>query len=321
LVPVSKLNIVADEADLILSPSDTFVRHFSPLIGSALPTSDSKDAPRSERREKKRTTTSFIANRLQLTGPVPTSLRHSYVGYRPFIEWMFTKRGIKGRLLHRALHNQYASIYGYGKDTEWGVAEPSDLGESARHAFARKFLRMTSFGSQGRMFTYIITLDGEMRFTETGEEFLIELLSKHSMHADVAKEIAYSGEFFVRLMEGQEGQSEEIDEGEPQDENSEHYELVIDNDSGTYRPRKDLLPTLEEFLAGDDNFGGLGRVVTMDAFDETMEKWKEERKEAKREARGKEKGDGLPKMMQVRRGSSMSSVMSNVEKGTGRWCS
>jgi len=238
---------------------------------------------------------------------------------------MFTKSGIKGRLLHRALHDQYATIYGYGKDTEWGVVKPSDDDEDVGHAFAVKFLRMTSFGTQGRIFTYVITLDGEMRFTETGEEFVIELLSKHSMHADVAKEIAYSGEFFMRLMEGHEGESKEGGEGDledgPQDENPKHYELVIDNDSGTYRPRKELLPTLEEFLASDDNFGGLGRVLTMDCFDETLEKWKEERKETKRRARGKGKNDGPPKMMQVRSDSSMSSGLSSVESGNGRWCS
>jgi hypothetical protein len=131
---------------------------------------------------------------------------------------MFTKSGIKGRLLHRALHNQYATIYGYGKDTEWGVVKPPDDDDKdAGRAFAEKFLRMTSFGTQGRVFTYVITLDGEMRFTETGEEFVIELLSKHSMHADVAKEIAYSGEFFVRLMEGHEGSSMERDKCDLED--------------------------------------------------------------------------------------------------------
>ena len=124
----------------------------------------------------------------------------------------------------------------------------------------QKSLRMTSFGTQGRMFMYIVTLDGEMRFTETREEFVVELLSKHSMHADGAKEIVYSGEFFVRLMEERGGHSRGggVDDlgDEPQDRDPKHYELVIDNDSGTYRPRKELLPTLEDSLARDDNFGG-----------------------------------------------------------------
>ena len=273
------------------------------------------------------TTASFVANRLQLTGPVPTALKHRYVGYRPFIERMFTKSGIKGRLLHRALHHQYATIYQYGRDTEWGVVESSGDDEGAEHAFAEKFLRMTSFGTQGRMFTYVITLDGEMRFTETGGEFVIELLSKHSMHADGAKEIAYSGEFFVRLMEEHEGDLRGRGEGdlrndEPQDEDPKHYELVIDNDSGTYRPRKELLPTLKEFLASDENFGGLGRILTVDGFDETLGKWKVERKEAKRMARGKGNKDGQSKMVQVGSDSSLSSAMSSVESrtGSGRWC-
>ena len=155
---------------------------------------------------------------------------------------------------------------------------------------------MTSFGTQGRVFTYVITLDGEMRFTETGEDFAIELLSKHSMHADVAGEIAYSGEL--------------------QDEDPKHYELVIDNDSGTYRPRKELLPILEEFLAGSENFGGLGRVLTVDCFNERLEKWKEERKET---ARGKGKKERPPSLVQVR-SDSMSSVVSSIESGNGRWC-
>ena len=45
----------------------------------------------------------------------------------------------------------------------------------------------------------------------------------------------------------------------------------------------------------------------MGGFDETLEKWKGERKEAKRSARGKEKKGGPSKMVQVRKGSSLSS--------------
>lgn len=236
---------------------------------------------------------------------------------------MFTESGIKGRLLHRALHKQYATIYGYGTNTEWGIVEAPENQGDVERAFAEKFLRMTSFGTQGRIFTYVITLDGEMRFTETGEEFVIDLLSKHSMHADGAKEITFSGEFFVRFMEGCEGQSrigeKDYLADEPPDENPKQYELVIDNDSGTYRPRKELLPVLKEFLASGDNFGGLGGVVTVDGFDEELKKWKEERKETKRKARGKGK-ERAPKMVQARSNSSMSSIMNSAESRSGRWC-
>ena len=47
------------------------------------------------------------------------------------------------------------------------------------------FLKMTHFDQGGRLFTYVLSLDGLLRFTETGEEFGIDLLSKHSMHSDV----------------------------------------------------------------------------------------------------------------------------------------
>jgi hypothetical protein len=59
----------------------------------------------------------------------------------------------------------------------------------------------------------------------------------------------------------------------------------------------------------------------MDGFDETLEKWKEERKETKREARGKGRKDGPQKMVQLRRGSSVSSVVSSIRSGNRRWCS
>jgi hypothetical protein len=48
-----------------------------------------------------------------------------------------------------------------------------------------RFLRMAHFDQGGRMFTYVLTLNGLLRFTETGEEFGIDLLSKHTMHSDV----------------------------------------------------------------------------------------------------------------------------------------
>jgi hypothetical protein len=227
---------------------------------------------------------------------------------------------------------------------------------------------------------YVMTLDGEWRFTETGEEFAVQMLSKHSMHADLAKEIAFSGEFFVRPVvdepgggfesgrkvedgsvkreaeekkrkeeeekrkpneekagedkdegekkqggdaetgkekeqdqDGGEGSSEkkskvphpeekvekEVEQKESQkkekkEEQQEQeeetrrdeedprirrlagedpeeivqdpaaYELVIDNDSGTYRPRVDLLPVLREWLGAKERLGALGRVTCVD---------------------------------------------------------
>jgi len=147
---------------------------------------------------------------------------------------------------------------------------------------------MTWHGEGERIYTYVITLDGEWRFCETGEEFAIDLLSKHSMHADLAKEVAFSGEFFVRRKESHHSHQPPPngDAGPIPVHNSKDYELVIDNESGTYQPKKELLPTLQEWMSRSENLGGLGGVLAMDGFDETLKKWKKERKEAKRNHKG-----------------------------------
>ncbi|KAI0669157.1 hypothetical protein C8Q78DRAFT_1080455 [Trametes maxima] len=327
-----------DEAGRIytLGPH-VFVRHFSPLAAHLT------------------AVRSFIANRLQLAGPVPASLRHRYVGFAPFVKAMFKARGIEGIILNRALHKQHRAIYKWDANTIWGVTEecggketpngeahdpkaplPSDR---PNEAFARKFLEMAAYGTEGRIFTYVIMLNGEWRFTETGEEFAIQLLSKHTMHADVAREIAYSGEFFIRRVHVPRHSSERRAGRSPSNGDVTHpseddpggystesggdreerhtlppsaYELVIDNDSGTYRPRKDLLPTLEAYLSRPANLGALGRVRAMDGFDERLNRWKEQRAEAKKRARGGDKSKGAVRQASM---SSLSSSSSSSDEG------
>nr|GAT53497.1 predicted protein [Mycena chlorophos] len=319
-----------------------YSRHFSPLIGSMV--NKHQTTPESEQMDGKRrrlSATTFVANKFQLTGPVPRELRHRYVGYRPFIDWMFTDTGIAGHLLHYGLRKQYRTIYACDKSTVWGVVEagvnksntekpngqtdiesqeehPSKPTSDTSEALARQFLEMVSWGEGNKLFTYVITLDGEWRFTETGPEFAIDLLSKHSMHANLAKEIAYSGEFFVQpLAENIPGQvdgclsSTQRSEATKSsaDRNPRDYELVIDNDSGTYRPKKELLPVFQEWLADDRRLGGLGRVRTMDGFDENLKKMKEERQKARTESR-KHKPE---KMVPVRMSSDGANSISSGE--------
>ncbi|KAI0074406.1 hypothetical protein K474DRAFT_1677110 [Panus rudis PR-1116 ss-1] len=293
----------------------------------------------------------FVANRIQLSGPIPPSLRHRYVGFAPFVKAMFKKEGIEGILLHRALHHQHGSIYKWDKNVVWGVIE-GDSGDetnggadgnanseangqtpenaegngkdveitereetkkkkptSESVALARQFLRMTSHGTHGRLFTY-----------ETGAEFAIGLLSKHTMHSDVSLEIAYSGEFFVRPIRHHHGHHDDSQshtegstpEHEEDDEyiseNPADYELVIDNDSGTYRPRKDLLPVLQSFLSSPSNLCALGKITAMDGFDERLKKWKEERANIKA---GKRKAENVGRVAQASLSSSSSSARSS----------
>lgn len=200
-------------------------------------------------------------------------------------------------------------------------------------------------GSGGLRYAYLLFLFAhcpDAKYQETGEEFAIGLLSKHTMHTDVAVEIAYSGEFFVRRIQrkpyhasrnsGTSGHPDsdalydpqgavQDEDGDPRTDGDDHpskfppseFELVIDNDSGTYRPRKDLLPVLGEYLSRPSNLGALGRVRTMDGFDKTLEKWKNQRKEEKKGARqggGKREG-GMGLLRQASVSSSGSSLSSS----------
>ncbi|KAJ7708835.1 hypothetical protein B0H17DRAFT_916441 [Mycena rosella] len=302
-----------------------YSRHFSPLIGSIVNKAPRKDANDSDGQTDGQgaalSATTFIANKVQLAGPVPRELRHRFVGYRPFINWMFADSGIAGRILYHGLRRQYRTVYMCDKRTVWGVVDAPDEGkdDGASEALARQFLDMTAWGEGAKLFTYVITLDGEWRFTETGPEFGIDLLSKHSMHADLAKEIAYSGEFFVRPKDAakeKQLQESEADDAAQKDASRtpKDYELIIDNDSGTYRPKKELLPVLQEWLADARRLGGLGGVRAMDGFDEELKGMKAERAKEKEALTGVKDGDkkgkGKGRMVPVRQGTSVSSISS-----------
>lgn len=261
---------------------------------------------------------SFQANELQLQGPVPPVLYHRYVEFRPVIGSLFSSTGIRGTILNKALHKQHHRIYNYSGSTEYGTFEPCSKQASLQ------FLRMAHFDEGGRVFTYVLTLDGLLRFTETGKEFGIDFLSKHTMHADAEKYIACSGEFFIRRLQHPDSNdspepqekthpSEPLPGGppnQPPPPNPAFYQLYIDNESGTYRPDKSILPDLKKFL--EKNFPGLG-IVAMNVEDERLQKLKEEQRSIK-------KSEG--KMMQVVMNSStdsLSSVESELNERNESW--
>lgn len=207
---------------------------------------------------------------------------------------MFNAKSLRGRVLNRALHHQHARVYNYSRTTIYGsFPSPStDL--------TLKFLELAHYDRGGRIFTYVVTLDGQWRFTETGKEFGIDLLSKHTMHSDVNIYIAYSGEFFIRRLKSPHRSpqleqetphpSDEIDAGPP-DTNPLHdpayYALIIDNDSGTYRPSAKLLPDLKQFM--QRSLPGI-KIVTLDCMGdkERMDRMKgEQRRRKKKEGKGR----------------------------------
>lgn len=277
-------------------------------------------SPKSPKKSSERY--NFQANQFQLMGPVPPELYHRYVEFRPFVKSMFTGKGVRGFILNHALHHQHTNVYNFNSDTKYGsFAEPSN-------EMTLKFLDLCHFDQGGRIHTYVITLDGLMRFTETGKEFGIDMLSKHTMHADRNIYITYSGEFLIRRLKHKDRPSPEAleastmpkDKKDTEKQNQSHpvdefeggppkaeppldpafYELIIDNDSGTYRPNAKMLPKLREFL--EMNFPGL-KVVTLDCQEDEklMSKLKDQQREHK-----KQEGDATV-YMQKSRSSSVSS--------------
>ncbi|KAI1329219.1 hypothetical protein F5Y16DRAFT_409347 [Xylariaceae sp. FL0255] len=297
-----------------------FFKHFSPMIGRMAgikvnkdETTDHHEAPASngsdDQNEKQTQKYDFQANEIQLAGPVPPKLYHRYVEFRPIIGRLFRASGLRGRILHKALHHQHDRIYNFDKSTQWGTVE------SCSEEASLQFLKMVHFDEGARIFTYVITLDGLMRFTETGKEFGIDLLSKHTMHSDAQIYVACSGEFFIRRLkhpgptddpnpDQPTHPDQEIKGGppnEPPPPKPEYYQLVIDNDSGTYRPDKSVLPDLHALL--ERNFPGLG-IVTMACDDDEDQKLKEKQRELK-------KKEGEQVQMVMNRSPSASSLSSD----------
>ena len=242
---------------------------------------------------------------MQLHGPVPEPLYHRYVEFKPFVAGMFTSHSLRGRILNRALHHQHARIYNYDRSTVYGIYQKPCV------EMTKQLLEFLHWDQGGRIFTYVITLDAQWRFTETGKEFGIDMLSKHTMHSDVSIYIAFSGEFFVRRLKhpkkNQEphpepsrdalppapdsDEDDEVDQttkdGKPRAKESSKdphdYELIIDNDSGTYRPNAKYLHVLRDWM--QSNLPNL-RVTTLDcqADEEKMTKLKNQQRERKKNA-------------------------------------
>ncbi|KAI9851124.1 MAG: hypothetical protein M1838_004459 [Thelocarpon superellum] len=261
-----------------------WTQHYSPMIGRLAGVKEPGPVGKTEHYN-------FQANQIQLQGPVPCHLYHRYVEFKPFVKAMFSQKGVRGHILHMALHHQHARIYNFDRATIYGcLPEPSEQ-------LTLQFLSMVHFDQGGRIFTYVLTLDGMFRFTETGKEFGIDLLSKHTMHSDVSIYTAFSGEFFVRRLrygDRDVNDSEQVShppnpvEGGPPEEappkDVTRYELVIDNDSGTYRPNGDYLSQLGELF--QRNFPGL-HIRTLRCTDEHLDKMKDEQK-ANKKTEGRE---------------------------------
>ena len=290
-----------------------WVRHYSPLIGRLTGT---KDRSETEDGKTKPERYNFQAIQMQLAGPVPPELYHRYVEFKPFVAGLFTANSLRGWILNRALHHQHNRIYNFDRSTLYGFFSTPSV------ELTKQFLDFVHYDHGGRIFTYVLTLDAQWRFTETGKEFGIDLLSKHTMHSDVSIYIAFSGEFFIRrlkkpwrrnpeidvLLPEAESDSEDDSKPNPQDGTSTdpaHYKLIIDNDSGTYRPNAEYLPMLRDFM--ERSLPGL-RIMTLDcqADADKMDRMKKEQKEKRGNAKGA--------VQYLQRDSDSSSISSSDEE-------
>ncbi|KAI5199760.1 hypothetical protein E4T39_06094 [Aureobasidium subglaciale] len=315
-----------------LGPS-WWIKHQAPMLGRLAGRKEpTGGATESEKAKNKTERYNFQANQIQFRGPVPDGLYHRYVEFRPFVKAMFTSTGVRGFVLSKALHHQHARVYNFDRTTKWGHFPQGPCKE-----MTQAFLDLVHYDEGGRIFTYVLSLDSLFRFTETGKEFGIDMLSKHTMHSDVSVYIAFSGEFFIRRLKyknkppppdaadtgsagSENGDSahtdganeshppHDLNNGPPNDEppkDPAHYQLVIDNDSGTYRPNAKMLPLLKKYLAA--NLPGL-HIQTLDcqADEQKMNRMKQAQRDRK-----KKEGDQI---VYAQAGSDASSISSSDEE-------
>ncbi|KAF9062222.1 hypothetical protein BDP27DRAFT_1336913 [Rhodocollybia butyracea] len=121
------------------------------------------------------------------------------------------------------------------------------------------------------VYTYIISAeDDSLRFSETGAAFFVDFASKHALHANCCERVRYSGEFHPRPRSRSRGDDswvgwQNFNDSMPDD--TVDWEVIIDNNSGTYSPDKAMLPTLKALL--EHNFPGIG-VQAFDREDEEL---------------------------------------------------
>ena len=165
----------------------------------------------------------------------------------------------------RAAHDL---LYSRGAANGFGVIEsPSDIlsilhsgGASRPNQHQTEQQAALSNRIKPAIYTYVLAIDdNSLRFSETGAAFFVDFASKHALHSKCSKRVWYSGEFHPRPEGGWDKFSD--DKGDL----DVNWELVIDNNSGTYAPDKELLPKLKELL--ERNFPGFN-ILALDREDE-----------------------------------------------------
>ncbi|KAF3920527.1 hypothetical protein ABW20_dc0108782 [Dactylellina cionopaga] len=258
--------------------------HYSPLANLVTTTPSQKQAITTESNkagtdDPKRPSTSFKAYKVSLIHPPPFStlqfeadIAHSKA---------FDPSKLHYRILRHLVRKQYQNIYGHDKNTEYGSWwDSEDVGPGLVELLQPV---------ENKLFTFVITTDGEWRFCETGDDYKINHLSKHGMHANGKSKVVWGGEFFVKFENAT--SDEDIPDAEIYSPGGDEervekkrggWKIYLDNDSGTYSPDKDKIGDFRQFMA--KNLRGI-EVVVKNFKDEKL-------KEAKKEQKGTEEENG-----------------------------
>ncbi|KAF9380000.1 hypothetical protein CPC16_010507 [Podila verticillata] len=196
---------------------------------------------------------------LDIFGPDVNGYQHWNVDYdaakRIFADTL------EGGNIRNALHSQHSYLYRHDKSCQYGaLVRADDLG---RLLHGQRLIENPSQDLKMVVFTYSIIPKG-LYFSETGAAFFQDFMSKHAMHANRAPEVVYSGEFRLFRDEHHNGD----------------WTLLIDNNSGTYAPKKEDLPKLRELF--ERNFPDLV-VVALDHEDPYLKEIRQATKKAEEE--------------------------------------
>ncbi|KAG0370526.1 hypothetical protein BC939DRAFT_446643 [Gamsiella multidivaricata] len=136
---------------------------------------------------------------------------------------------LEGLNIRNALHSQHSYLYRHGRNTIYdSLATAEDWGKLLH---GDRLKKDPNQDLKTVVFTYSIVPKG-FYFSETGTAFFQDFMSKHAMHANRAQQVMYSGEF--RLFRDK--------------LHNDDWTLLIDNNSGTYAPKKEDLLKLKELF-------------------------------------------------------------------------
>ncbi|KAF9412021.1 hypothetical protein BGZ94_001172 [Podila epigama] len=134
---------------------------------------------------------------------------------------------LEGLNIRNALHSQHSYLYRHSQHSLYdGLSNANDIGKLLH---GDRLSKDEHQDLRTVVFTYSIVPRG-LYFSETGAAFFQDFMSKHAMHANRATEVMFSGEF--RLYKDAQDQ----------------WHLLIDNNSGTYAPKKEQLPKVKKLF-------------------------------------------------------------------------